>query len=79
MGEGEGWKRALELSQARVNCASSLLEVTAVHQEDGALEASVKGWSEKAYELLKTQVVQAAEEVRLRTLSISRLLFLLIL
>ncbi|XP_069998024.1 uncharacterized protein [Penaeus vannamei] len=62
-GEGEGWKRALELSQARVNCAASLLEVTAVHQEDGALEASVKGWSEKAYELLKTQVVQAAEEM----------------
>ncbi|ROT70858.1 hypothetical protein C7M84_010826 [Penaeus vannamei] len=48
---------------ARVNCAASLLEVTAVHQEDGALEASVKGWSEKAYELLKTQVVQAAEEM----------------
>ncbi|XP_045587333.1 uncharacterized protein [Procambarus clarkii] len=57
-------KRAtLEVAQARVNAATTLLEVTAAHHQDQERDGSVREWSSAAHQILQSQILIAAREV----------------
>ncbi|KAK8729319.1 hypothetical protein OTU49_008761 [Cherax quadricarinatus] len=61
--EGMEKRTTLEAAQARVNAASTLLEVTAAHHDDQEKDESVQEWCESAHQLLQSQVLVVAREV----------------
>lgn len=65
--EGEEKRATIQATQARVNAASSLLEVTSVHQDNPSRNGMVRDWSAKAQQLLQCQAIHAARELELVT------------
>lgn len=61
--QGVQIKDKLEAAQTKVNTATNLLQVTAVHEEDRHYRNTVTEWDAAAQRLLQSQVVAAAREV----------------
>lgn len=62
--KGYDQREALKASQARINRATSLLQVTAAHEEDRNFNSTMEEWNNNAHKILQTQVVGEAREVR---------------
>ncbi|KAK4326674.1 hypothetical protein Pmani_002833 [Petrolisthes manimaculis] len=63
MTQGYDQREALKASQARINSATSLLQVTAAHEEDQTFSNNVEEWSKQAQQILQAQVVGEAREL----------------